>query len=597
MIISITFNTLTVDKWLIVLYLGGFGMGWAVVFPNAIIGWGCNWVGVCYLFWCLWDGLSLGWVGDIRGERVVKPVSSSGRLLVACFSLFTWSLGVQSVFLPFLCLRWLFRGLHWSLLICVMPGIGLHPGDIRRGQLGGLFFWCCPICSPTPMLETKLGHRNRLCLCCNRVGMGWFLGWDSRVVTLLGVFMVPHSLSMGGEVILGWGLSFIWMMLDRDTCVLYGKEAKRWVHQSGVLWRSNHWLFGSVWVRGNYVIKGWGRFLTAQYTLVLLSQVGCKDWLVKKTIYARYLLYQLHSIGQIWAWYWFRIVRVGINVSWDPFTLEYIQRQSFFHCRNPKKLVMQNFAWFWFMGILVLPGCESYHQMHGFYRCPMLGNGGYGCCKGLGQWCGLRGPILGHLGWVDHAPDLFSGYSCLLIWAGIQRQPKCISNGLGDMTPVKTEALQCNISYGPALWEFFYWVNGYWSPMLRAVASRMCSLRSNFMKARSVGIGNLLHDLKAWAWIPISAWIVVRWAIINLGWVSCKMSYSPCFWGVYVYSPVLKYSHFLSVCGIGRRRIGNCIPCYARFFCIPSVGRMVSYFWSPKLVLGDVTGGMPPLKV
>ncbi|MFS7954572.1 hypothetical protein Hanom_Chr07g00632091 [Helianthus anomalus] len=35
----------------------------------------------------------------------------------------------------------------------------------------------------------------------------------------------------------------------------------------------------------------------------------------------------------------------------------------------------------------------------------------------------------------------------------------------------------------------------------------------------------------------------------------------------------------------------------SRFFCLPRVGCMISSFWSPKPVLGDDTGGMPPLRV
>ncbi|KAJ0794413.1 hypothetical protein HanPI659440_Chr04g0138981 [Helianthus annuus] len=41
-------------------------------------------------------------------------------------------------------------------------------------------------------------------------------------------------------------------------------------------------------------------------------------------------------------------------------------------------------------------------------------------------------------------------------------------------------------------------------------------------------------------------------------------------------------------------KFGLISPCKARFLFIPSVGSMISYFWSPKLVLEDVTGGMPP---
>ncbi|KAJ0766376.1 hypothetical protein HanPI659440_Chr08g0314701 [Helianthus annuus] len=42
---------------------------------------------------------------------------------------------------------------------------------------------------------------------------------------------------------------------------------------------------------------------------------------------------------------------------------------------------------------------------------------------------------------------------------------------------------------------------------------------------------------------------------------------------------------------------GTVCPCRTSFLLIPRRGCMVSYFWSPKFVLGDMTGGMPPLKV
>ncbi|MFS7951855.1 hypothetical protein Hanom_Chr07g00600121 [Helianthus anomalus] len=44
-------------------------------------------------------------------------------------------------------------------------------------------------------------------------------------------------------------------------------------------------------------------------------------------------------------------------------------------------------------------------------------------------------------------------------------------------------------------------------------------------------------------------------------------------------------------------KFGMMSPYKARFLFIPSLGCTISYFWSPKFILDDLTGGMPPLKV
>ncbi|MFS7890717.1 hypothetical protein Hanom_Chr00s000120g01623301 [Helianthus anomalus] len=249
---SLLSNTLTVEIFISFLCLGGAGKGWALELLDAAIGWVCTWVGVHYSGWFIWVGHYLGWVGVIRGVRVVIPFSLSGRHLVACSSLFNWSIG-KIMFLPFfLCHRWLFRGHSWSWLIWFESGIDYHLGDIRTDQTGGLSLRCSPICIPTPMLETNVGFSNLFFYTNLLVGLGLDVGWARCLINLTWICIFADCCAEGFLVSLEWNKPDNLKLLNHSLGFFLIVVAKIWLLQySDIVWI---WSALRLWL---FEVVGW----------------------------------------------------------------------------------------------------------------------------------------------------------------------------------------------------------------------------------------------------------------------------------------------------------------------------------------------------
>ncbi|MFS8013789.1 hypothetical protein Hanom_Chr15g01337231 [Helianthus anomalus] len=695
---SLVTYTLTVTKIHSFSFLGGIGLGWACVQVVAGCGWVGVWAGSTFLVCWLWDGPLLGWFEDIRGGWVDQPCSFSRSHLVVCFFLFVWSVGVFAVPLPLFTLRFLVGGHKRCWLLAFMSDIYFYQGDIRQDWLGGLSFRCSPPCTHTPMPETVIGFRNPV-ESANFVyrwdwDVGWALGWDIiwgfACVCDCGV---RYSLGLlQGCCVFAKPCRLFWGSCKDQLRKACCRVALGWgVHQNGVIWRLNLWLFGYVYVRSKHVIKGWVRRLMKHYKLDHMTQVWFKDWLVKKTTCACHLLYQFLSIEKTWLWYRFRIVRVGKNVFWILSKVVHMLWQTFFYCWNLKKLAMQESVTFWTRGISVLSGYGRNHQMEllVFYERLTMGYLGWVSCKGTGLLCGLLGLVFGHQGWVDWATDLYRGCLWLLTWSGSLWQLKCLSSrlwlnqnigsvglrgnlvetaarftGLTSAAAVRVcmswmhhaRSMGCNLQRwkGPdqsmpskecrgkkvlGLVSVHKWLEWFlqsksWKEVLLSLGSRFLSLWSGYMQRRvsvKVRIWPFNRDTAVVCWEPgpiiwvcqlLTLALILMCplkrleliALFRLYWALhgpfSESATTTIIWAYGMISDTIGHLWLMcdtNICGLPiiyrlpsvfpRYSVRFLIHCKARVLCIPRVGLLVSYFWSPEHVPGDDEGGMPPLKV
>ncbi|MFS8013794.1 hypothetical protein Hanom_Chr15g01337281 [Helianthus anomalus] len=668
MIKSFILNTLTVDKLFALSCPVGFGLGWDFVVLSADIGWGGSWVGLFSLCWCRWVGHYLGWVGDIRGVRVDKPFRFSRSPLVACLCLFNWSLGIYIFLPPFPYHRRLTGG-HLRRLLCCLSGIDLYLGVIRKDQLGGSSFWCNPTCLPTPMLETKVGLRNRLFADIYLVGLGWNEGWDRWWTMSKGWPYDRASYTEGVIGILGWVMHIIMLLLDLCLCVAYITEAVKWLKQIGRNGR-NKFLHGlTVWCRGIDVITVGVCIAAWHIKLVLQYQIWPYVWVAKRYGYIRDMQVKQRCTGKLGTCNWGRICWVGTSVLCELYLLGCKCSQTIFWCRSHyQPRIKQLFVVVYSRGNYVISGWGKYFQD------VFMGRSGLimvwyvirGDCKCSEMLNGALRLLFSQLGLMGHSPGWFrcgniywlaawdscmvnsagsgvtvrdlsyGGILDLVVWPRVMLQLFVTANGLASACNsllnlctwpkrfmlglgytmllsilttrnwLKAQKMMLCKIWAVLTWAYCWtrnlmlahnhqkWACNLRCIMLWAMPPLTTSCSTIKMKAHSVGLRVMLHGLKAWAWITVWAWVGESWVHSMLGWVSYSKIYKDEVWLLCDCGPSLKYGQPPSMCVFVNIRCGFVNPCNTRFHCIPSIGRMISYFWSPKLVLGDVPGGMPP---
>ncbi|MFS8013833.1 hypothetical protein Hanom_Chr15g01337681 [Helianthus anomalus] len=295
-------------------------------------------------------------------------------------------------------------------------------------------------------------------------------------------------------------------------------------------------------------------------------------WLV--TIYgcARYMQCQACNTDKTWA-------ELCVHGFWAGLTGLWVVFKKWFKCGMQHMIIKQDLGSWWSRGISVLSGYAIYtlEVLVGLSGYFMLIYKVYGCCKGSVLLFGLLCSLFCHQGLLAHVMGSFCVCSGLLLGSRDMWQPKPLANELTLLMYKQTLVHHHAVDYGLDL----YLVAATW-------ANRFC--------AHPVGGVMLIHKMKAWTGILLRAWASISCDYLTLGCDSYKMSYFACDWGMGDYISVRESAHPLLVCGPITCRRGKCIPCKARFFCIPSVGSMISYFWSPKPVSGDVMGGNAPLK-
>ncbi|KAJ0634465.1 hypothetical protein HanLR1_Chr17g0688451 [Helianthus annuus] len=584
----------------------------------ADLGWDMSWVGSVTLVCCLWNGPLMGWVGDIRGGWVGNPVSFSRSHLVGCFFLFVWSVGLNFVPFPYFCHRLLVRGHNW----CWMVGVIVNPGDIRLDRLGGLSIRCSPPCSHTLMPETDIGFRN------HGVNFILFSGGVGLWVELL-----------TGDLFLLSSCGFVYVWVHGN--VMY-RALMRWQLRSlrsYVSWKHHMWylefilqcwsihrplnqVFGFRGKMGNYM---YGQLLKFK-RLVSRRYPHSRQGAIDSTAWDWFILRLLLSISRCFGWMTKQrecprgvlllgvIIWIGLSPgSWDGGWVV--------TCFGPNQTLSKSglkkcnglFAGASFLdllmpivhlqvlnagptigGISLVLGCGIIKAHIQIWDLQMMLTKTQSIVMGLGGSSSVFGTNRKKAGVMYYGS----------LWAKSIRWAVCVNPGLSGLSLV--------LEYGPLWAQIWMWVAvkfllqaqfcitrcggpEWYSGLAGMMAVLLGRCRKNQRSGLISGLARVFR-------IQLRIWPGIKTWSSNFG-LMClcygKENSEP---RVYSWKSISYRRFFIDVsisylCIIALYCIGNVFPCSTRFLFIPSRGCMVSYFWSPKYVLGDMAGGMPPLKV
>ncbi|MFS7965535.1 hypothetical protein Hanom_Chr09g00763411 [Helianthus anomalus] len=416
-----------------------------------------------------WVRSYLGWVGDIRGRRVVLTLSFWFHLWGSLFLIFfLWSIGTK-VF-PRLFITWLvasWRHYGW-VRSCSMSGDDINPGGIRQVWLGGLFFRCSQFSYPTPMSETNIGFRN-LCVVTNLF---------CRLVRVCRWYTTNTPVFR--------------TLFDKCCCKL-------------IYWALGRWLMIRVWTPENWMQQ---------------------DWRVSRRLACH-------------------------NERWLQFESK--------ECRGKMGKYPAVISWVF-----------RRHQ------------GGHGLMYLKAPTSQVKATILmkDQMQNIIRAGGLCSK-STLIVktcwWILLAKKSRPIFNYVGQGVMSLLQASD--------------WFIKSWN---QDVKKGYGARKRQTYWAYHIGLGVLGRDFPL-AWLIYQVWgenhfglNTMRHVLFKSKWAHRKNS---SFGGPHLCFDT-RWSD--SVSGYNSCKFGLMSPCKARFLFIHSVGNMISYFWSPKLVLDDVTGGMPP---
>ncbi|MFS8013769.1 hypothetical protein Hanom_Chr15g01337011 [Helianthus anomalus] len=570
MLKSFTFLTLTVNINFCLLCLGGIGMGWACMLCFTSFGWAGLWVGTVCTCWFVWDGHYEGWVGVIRGVWIGNPCRSSGSYLVVCSSLFFW---------------WLLRGHLRRLWVCCVSGIVRHLGVIRSDQLGGSFFRCSPLRTATPMLGTLLGFRNQWSVfyCC--LGTGWTVGWVRYYVkTMLcsGVILV----------ITGWVNFAILMLLDLGCRYSLVEGSKSWLHQKSHLgWNrpaAEFWLFDMVvglLHKIMFQVSGYNHDTTKLFGCICIS-VAWMSFIKGIKMDTMLDIALSFCRGSF-------VINIGARLPWsnrvwgDKLGLyaSLLELVLFF---------LDSIRWCWVYGSLgwgYTHRKKAYtHRISGFCKALFFLFGSSGSQYG---YSGLLG--MGSLGWMgwgyDHSLMLYAWFAFLsrVCCDDLDLDEMgCLDQLKTNMIYFKLKALgwDCKTSDKLNMYDTPGW---YYNLIEAYVSSWRNAKRTRHIKVVFIYMFCII------IWHGLYVFNKLEYSFLVWGWLGPN-----CMWGFCVTKargPPLQCWFACNVWCVPSWTCGIITTIRSRFICLPRVGCMVSYFWSPKSVLGDDTGGMPPLMV
>ncbi|KAJ0698735.1 hypothetical protein HanOQP8_Chr10g0347931 [Helianthus annuus] len=612
---------------------GDFGWDWAGYLLFVTHGRdGCG-LGPDYCNGIMWDGSNKGWVGDIRGWQGSIPYSFSGVCkAVNSFISLVWSLGILLNYTFLILTRSIssWRHVKWTR-IGLKPGIGINMGVIRKDRLGGLSLRCSPIWIPTPMLETTVGVRNLLFADYYFVGLGWIKGWDRWLAMNMCWPNVRSSCYEGCFGNLGWVMHSFVILLDPCSCVFYIKVAAKWLHLIGKSWRSKLLYKLPIWLRGKFVNKSWVCISSLHIKMVWKPQIWCHVWLAKRYDCARVMQCNHRSAAKSWACNWVQVCWVGIVVRWVQYELGYKCRQPIIWCWSQNKmLIKHNTVVVWTRGNVVLLGWVKYCQddlysdykwldvLFGprqllFGQCGLLWHSP-GCVRHFKNcWLAARDCCLitSAVPAVTASDQVRRGLRGLVLWSRVMWQLYSSTNGLSSMiyTYSKlcfwTKILLLGSSYimllsslltrnwlnklvraritATTTWDCCWtcklrqiqnhqkWAFKIWCLMLRAGHLLISSYYTIMMKAQTLGLLELLHGRKAWAWTTLWAWVEKSRVPTILEWVMYRKAYYHCFWDMCDRDPYHKCGRPPLSCVFVKSRSGCINPCNTKFHCIPSI--------------------------
>ncbi|MFS8013849.1 hypothetical protein Hanom_Chr15g01337861 [Helianthus anomalus] len=615
------------------------------------LGWEGYWVGQCIYAGVLWAGYIVGWDGEIRGWQIGANLSYSGCHLESCFyPSVIWSLRLVYNPYPYNLMSLCNRG-HYRRFGCV-DGYSQNQGDIRKDQIGGLSFRWNPPCILTPILETFIRNRSLFIYVCHIcLGLGWTGGWVrwlDRTMWWLNATVFYHE---GTLVNLGWDKIIFLMLLDLLFCIIYLKSVQSWLHQSRLHWRITSMYTQLFWPRGSFVIKGWVKLSTLLCKLCWKFHLWDSVQLVKKYGSSRSQQRHQQSAGRNWACYWARLFWVGTTVWWKLYKV-CLKRWQPNSCYWFRKMMMKS--------DLVLDCPRGSYVFSGWDRSnPGLLCGWWvltrlcytlrGCCKGLGQLISLSSLLFHHQGWfVNIRSSCYCQWQISLLllvknsWNQNIQKWLCGDEKTYDLNwcwlinkmSILLSDLDRDIMFAyPRVWSkqvlhprlaavswlCFSWiahgvsvfglrVSLLWWHFVDWLRVWLLSLGPGGKAASFMGrsINSRRHDLLCGLAVlfgkVLICWTELYYWTSKLGHVllGCHRMKTMQQWGYWNYSLYRYYFLYSLFCYMGIIVLfcnGSVFPCRSRFLFIPSLGSTVSYFWSPKFVMGDMTGGMPPIKV
>ncbi|KAJ0829053.1 hypothetical protein HanLR1_Chr00c0044g0698831 [Helianthus annuus] len=670
--------------------MGGIGMGWFCMLEDSTAGWALAWVGTVNMFCYYWDGPLLGWEGDIRGVWVVKPCSPSGSYLVACFSLFNWSVGNFAVCLPFSYRRLLIGGHFWCWVMCDVLGCMFNPGDIRLDRVGSTSFRCLPPCPHSSTPETMLGYRNfgvGLVLFCS---WEWVLGWV--------LYWYP-----------GWANVCRWVIC--------------WVLRFVMNWAFERWHVHCLWTyeccmhhnRGmDHLLQRWRVTSHPILSNYCRGKTGTKASGLMETLKGRWFDLKVHSrhrgkkaLARAWYVFWICLLAIGC-IDKRITQGDYSSYLFVFGIKPWVGFDVYPWAdgwvikWFSFIQDRFLPGSIWYTEcLAGTLYCGSLMSKSliWILCEGpgmIGYMAGLMWLIYrdwNRVNWKHHVWRVYRsldrnarsllqllssefrgimvkcpagvirvcrkqlGLSVLMHWKAQDvwvLKSCCNSSGkyllqvcCGSVPLIRVRLNVVGVKTKQGIWRIMHSFGTTWrynllktglevavwaaeSLLFVKVWCRISSdmqIRPSYMnigtrfkiKRHIIVLSNkcTIHVvlegywrynnkivwLLAWGWeswvrsgqdiYTNSLWryycgLNTRHMYFKRNWAHQK---TPRFYGS---SSCFDSLWIENVRVNARCKRGLLFPCKARFLSIPSVGSMISYFWSPECVLDDVTGGMPP---
>ncbi|MFS8013798.1 hypothetical protein Hanom_Chr15g01337321 [Helianthus anomalus] len=610
-------------------------------------GWGGIWVGLCILADSVWGGQVMGWAGDIRGWQVGIPYSVSGGCLVVVLSIpFVWSLGNRRFtffFLP----KWMYEWRHlWWVRILYLSGCDSNTGDIRQDRLGGLFFRWNQSLLPTPIPGTQLGFRNLDFLFFLFVGLGWVLGWARCIIN--GLWKRSFAIFCSGGIMVIRGRDIIPTLMPLGLGMLAGiKEgANSWLHRKRFVWSLGYMDILEVWPKGSLVSFGWVYLTNTQpwdHAMLPKSEFSSRKmkqahkllvwgWFICMMMGSKYCIYRVPD-------YWVHHIGSCIQVAfirdhYNQWLLPRLTDVTWF--RAYRSLGLRG----WGIDVTKLGVraccsrvCMSCHASKVWYRVHYLGR-----ILLLGQalavvcWIrvlvlGIKGPLknLACYDMVSQGINLWfkalekgwnvmkhtqmtgpigrvQGYINMIHWAcvtmlGLWRDTKLKTWCMG--VKVKAAIMKNRAFFSDmGLWAGYGslgllgchigtyllgWCWQLWTENIQELNYNCRKPRTifgpaeNYSKQGQVGLSDHQQDHEI------------------LGWALLKLKYQLGDYDFNWYSPHILVVSLCIIRYIDFACNGSVFPCRSRFLFIPSLGSTVSYFWSPRYVLGDLTGGMPPL--
>ncbi|KAF5767059.1 hypothetical protein HanXRQr2_Chr15g0722751 [Helianthus annuus] len=457
--------------------------------------------------------------------------------------------------------------------------------------------------------------------------------------------------TMGTLVNLGGDKIIFSMLLDLDFCIMYLKSVKSWLHEIRLHWRTTSMYTQLFWPRGSFVIKGWVKLFT------LLCKLGWKFhlWdfvqLVKKYGSSRSQQRQQKCAGKMWACYWTCIFWVGITVCWKLYEVCFKHWQPN-TCYCLQKMMMKpDLLLDCPRGIYVFSGWDRSNPglLCAWWVLSRLCYTLRGCHKGLGQPISLPSLLFSHQGWFVNIKCSFYRQwriSLLLLpkysrnqsmqkwlcgdekiyapnWCWLFNRMSMLLSDLDRDIMFAYPRVWCNQvlhkTVADVLWLCLSWIAQEFSAFgLRVSPLWWCFVDWFRVRLLSLGPGEKAasfmgrsikcrrHDLICGLAVmfgkALICWTKLYYWTSKLGHVllGCHRMKTKQQLGYRNYSLHRYYFLYSLICYMGTIVLfcnGSVFPCRSRFVFIPSLGSTVSYFWSPKVVLGDMTGGMPPIKV